>query len=284
MASLLRKMNKLANDQDYVVIPEQRWLDGISTEPGTVRQFVAAETAPPRHTNDSQATSHRGETPEPPSHEKAGGNVSEHREPILAGASIEWQVTGSDSVGGIQLQIIPQFDVGSMSAASMEDTCIRAEGSGELQSYDTARQTQARAYDVLKTPKELGLSDGEIIHLKDLKSRQPSRPKAVADIIQESSESSGEGRLRGLGLEICFLNLTPMMEIVVATPKGENTTIQVPQSGTVSDIKWEMSDKKGIPVDWQRLTYRKIRLEDNLALSVYNIRTIGVPTTPGSNE
>ncbi|KAM7185727.1 hypothetical protein V8F33_012237, partial [Rhypophila sp. PSN 637] len=70
MASLLRKMNKLTNDQDYIVLPSQKWLDGVSVSPGIVKQFDI-------------------------------GNVDK------GGASVESQITSCDSVGGIQLQIIP---------------------------------------------------------------------------------------------------------------------------------------------------------------------------------
>jgi hypothetical protein len=34
MASLLRQMNSLTPKQDYVVLPDQKWLDGIATTPG----------------------------------------------------------------------------------------------------------------------------------------------------------------------------------------------------------------------------------------------------------
>ena len=33
--------HEIAEKQDYVVVPNQPWLDGIAVEPGVVRQFVA---------------------------------------------------------------------------------------------------------------------------------------------------------------------------------------------------------------------------------------------------
>lgn len=55
--------------QDYVVLPEQPWIDGIVSEDGKIRQFVA--------------------------------------QPKGSGFSVEAQVTGEEKVGGIQVEIIP---------------------------------------------------------------------------------------------------------------------------------------------------------------------------------
>ena len=55
--------------QDYIVVPEQPWLDGYNVSDGTVRQFVAA--------------------------------------PLGDGVTAEEQITGSADVGGIQIQAFP---------------------------------------------------------------------------------------------------------------------------------------------------------------------------------
>jgi hypothetical protein len=55
--------------QDYVVVPGQKWIDGIANGDGTVRQFVAA--------------------------------------PLHSGLSVEAQMTGKDAIGGIQIEITP---------------------------------------------------------------------------------------------------------------------------------------------------------------------------------
>ncbi|KAI1085688.1 hypothetical protein F5B20DRAFT_587646 [Whalleya microplaca] len=55
--------------QDYMVVPGQRWLDGIASEDGKIRQFVA--------------------------------------QPKGSGFSVEAQVTGEEKVGGIQIEVIP---------------------------------------------------------------------------------------------------------------------------------------------------------------------------------
>lgn len=55
--------------QDYVVVPGQQWLDGVAVAPGKVKQFVAM--------------------------------------PFDSGHSIESQLTGKDTIGGIQFEITP---------------------------------------------------------------------------------------------------------------------------------------------------------------------------------
>jgi hypothetical protein len=57
------------NPQDYVVIPEQPWLDGYCVEEGVIRQFVAM--------------------------------------PLGAGYSVEEQITGEAEHGGLQLSVYP---------------------------------------------------------------------------------------------------------------------------------------------------------------------------------
>lgn len=55
--------------QDYVVAPDQLWLDGIASQDGTVRQFVAM--------------------------------------PLGSGYSVEAQITGADLIGGLQIEVVP---------------------------------------------------------------------------------------------------------------------------------------------------------------------------------
>ena len=57
------------NIQDYVVAPEQLWLDGIANSNGTVRQFVAM--------------------------------------PVGSGYSVEAQITGEEVIGGLQIEVTP---------------------------------------------------------------------------------------------------------------------------------------------------------------------------------
>lgn len=55
--------------QDYVFVPEQEWIDEVAVKPGLVRQFIAMPTGD--------------------------------------GYSVEAQLTGKETVGGLQLEITP---------------------------------------------------------------------------------------------------------------------------------------------------------------------------------
>lgn len=59
--------------QDYIVAPEQLWLDGIASQDGTVRQFVAM--------------------------------------PLGSGYTVEAQITGADLIGGLQIEIVPAKEI-----------------------------------------------------------------------------------------------------------------------------------------------------------------------------
>lgn len=71
-ATKLRRLTLIGKGksvQDYVVTPDQLWLDGIASHNGRVRQFVAM--------------------------------------PLGSGYSVESQMTGENAVGGLQFEIIP---------------------------------------------------------------------------------------------------------------------------------------------------------------------------------
>jgi hypothetical protein len=79
MATVLKRLNGIERTQDYLYVrggdnPAQQWLDGVSIAPGIVRQFVAAQS--------------------------------------LSQETIEHQATGLATVGGIQIEIIPQLQLG----------------------------------------------------------------------------------------------------------------------------------------------------------------------------
>lgn len=178
--------------QDYVVIPSQERLDGITARLGSVRQFVATPSAQPGQKARSSLHSILKSK-----HTKASGSKLEHSH--TSAATIEWQVTGKDSIGGIQLQIIPQFDTDSMYAGNIANVILT--DSEALKRLDltfpqlSTTPSPAVRFDVLKTPKELGLQEGDLIHIKDLKKRLHSRKAVVGDLVGDSSS-----RLKPSGL------------------------------------------------------------------------------------
>lgn len=71
-ATKLRRLNLIASKksvQDYIITPDQLWLDGVASHDSRVRQFVAM--------------------------------------PLGSGYSVEAQVTGEEVVGGLQFEITP---------------------------------------------------------------------------------------------------------------------------------------------------------------------------------
>ncbi|KAH7176746.1 hypothetical protein EDB81DRAFT_632596, partial [Dactylonectria macrodidyma] len=182
MDTLLRRLNSVTSNQDYLVIPDQPWLDGIATSPGTVKQFVAtAMTAPRKPPVSSLDNKPQDQQQQERNYDRPGAEALE------MGGTIEWQVTGRDAVGGFQLQLIPEYDTGNMSAASQANVCQA--GSNHLggKSYLRHNQLDASLYDVLKTPKDLELKIKDIIHVKDMRSILPNRPKVVRDLLAESA-------------------------------------------------------------------------------------------------
>lgn len=68
-----KHLSKHKSIQDYIVNPEQLWLDGIASQDGTVSQFVAM--------------------------------------PLGSGYTVEAQITGADLIGGLQVEVVPAKDI-----------------------------------------------------------------------------------------------------------------------------------------------------------------------------
>ncbi|KIK33499.1 hypothetical protein CY34DRAFT_813561 [Suillus luteus UH-Slu-Lm8-n1] len=107
MATLLKRQNGVEKKQDYIIVPEQPWVDGIATGPGIVKQFVAV--------------------------------------PYGSGYSIEYQITGSETTGGIQFEVIPAYE-----------TSVHFKGA-----------------DIYSTPHELGLPLSSEMTMTNWKIRPP---------------------------------------------------------------------------------------------------------------
>lgn len=198
MDAVLPKKRLLSKKQDYLVSPDQKRLDGTSVEPGVVRQFVATEMVSASRKDYLAAKEAESED---------GRQDERQDKETPAGASVEWQVTGNDEFGGLQLQIIPTHDVQSMHAGSEENNLfLRGEGS--------------RRYDVLKTPREHGLVAGNIIHIKDLKSVLPRRRKTLSDLVDELPADGPAGR-DGIMTEIEVAGNSAILETFDIKEQGD---------------------------------------------------------------
>ncbi|KAH8744419.1 hypothetical protein F5882DRAFT_446538 [Hyaloscypha sp. PMI_1271] len=180
-ASLLHRIDSLTPKQDYIVLPDQKWLDGIATSPGIIKQFVATRMAAPRRENNRSS---KGESR---SDENSSSLSESEGEDGHIGATVEWQVTGQDTVCGVQLQVIPSFDIKGMYAGSVKDICMLNTDKGDnMMSYRDPEPSSVRHFDVLKTPKEEGLHIGNVIHIKDMRIQRRDRKKVVADLLAEA--------------------------------------------------------------------------------------------------
>ncbi|KAJ3537607.1 hypothetical protein NM208_g4450 [Fusarium decemcellulare] len=173
--NLINKDSSSLSRQDYIVAPQQKRLDGIAVWPGVTKQFVAMEMNPNPRQDTSSSTA-------------SGSNTSKSGKQPNQGGTIEYQMTGKDEIGGIQFQIIPQFDIDPMFAGSTKDVSPRWKKDWDRKSYQPV-PPGAITYDVLKTPAELGLDAGSTIHIKHLGNVGNSRPKRVADLAVEAPET-----------------------------------------------------------------------------------------------
>ncbi|KAK6336539.1 hypothetical protein TWF696_002088 [Orbilia brochopaga] len=94
-ASTLRRRNLLAKGesvQDYVVVPGQQWIDGIAVSGGKVLQFVAKE--------------------------------------LGKGFTVEGQMTGEETIGGLQFEIITTKKKALTSSVPLLEGCIHVHVTG----------------------------------------------------------------------------------------------------------------------------------------------------------
>lgn len=250
IGSLLRYMNKLTPKQDYLVLPEQKWLDGVAISPGIVRQFVATPTAPPRQ-------AHKRQSPMPRS--QAEG-LEESRKPPPRGPigkSVEWQVTGQDAVRGVQLQIIPKLEVSQLFASTSKDVAKTQKESWHFISNIPGNLRATRQLDVLQTPEELEVKVREFIHFKDLSTRRPARLKTIRDLIAESPVPI-------TSQDVVNLEAIPLrgMDLFVKTLTGRTITLKdMEPNMSILDVMHHIQKHTGIPPDQQRLIFSGRQLE-----------------------
>ncbi|AGO84821.1 Ubiquitin [Pandoravirus salinus] len=62
------------------------------------------------------------------------------------------------------------------------------------------------------------------------------------------------------------------MTLFLKTLTGKTITIEARHGDTISEIKWLVYDREGIPADQQRMVFAGHRLDDRLSLSFYGIQ------------
>ena len=173
MATMVRHLNNLGPKQDYLTLPDQPWLDGVASAPGQVKQFVSVPMTPQSKSKARQSSS------------DAGLDGSHYHLQDAGGKSIEFQLTGKDEVGGIQLELIPEFDTTVMSFSRVRNK-IAAKVDTEDETEDESQKDLTDDLNVLESTAEQLIPKGYTIHMKNLASLQPDRRKILSDLQDES--------------------------------------------------------------------------------------------------
>ncbi|KAF8969629.1 hypothetical protein BDZ97DRAFT_1794340 [Flammula alnicola] len=193
--------------QDYLALSGgptgQIWLDGISTAPGIVKQFVAI--------------------------------------PLGHGLTVEGQLTGQETQGGVQFDVYPRYPT----------TVLFQHDSKDLNFY--------------KTPRQLGMSPGQSIRMKDRRAPQiVIEPRGTrASFVPETGAKS---------LSLRVLESSGKIPIFVKFLTGTTISLFLDSDDTVSDIKMKIQDSQGIPADHQRLIFAGMQLEDGVKVHQYHIQ------------
>ncbi|OJJ63984.1 hypothetical protein ASPSYDRAFT_26018 [Aspergillus sydowii CBS 593.65] len=127
-----------AGKQDYIVVPGQKWLDGVAVSPGVVRQFVAM--------------------------------------PLGSGYTVEGQVSGKETFGGIQIEVIPSYECNSYTFKHRD---------GQDKHVDIAENS---------TPRSRGLKNGDMIKMTP----EPSTFRGLAricDLLDDGESLDGIQKL-----------------------------------------------------------------------------------------
>jgi hypothetical protein len=124
------KDERKTTTQDYVVVPPQVWLDGVASREGAVKQFVAM--------------------------------------PVRSGYSIEQQVSGEETLEGLQVMTTPEFPARlgcwpHQSLSAMYEECQH----GRENKYDLLSNGpfDSGRYNMSSSPKEVGLSRGNVLFI-----------------------------------------------------------------------------------------------------------------------
>lgn len=171
--------------------------------------------------------------------------------------TIEYQMTGKDVFGGIQLEIIPRSDEGRFFAGNTKDFC---QGIRYSSSHYAPLPVNSQRYKGSLSPAALGLKEGDVIHLKDLWRMQYLRPKVVGDLFLEAPTPPASKH--ELTLEVLPEKQTAgLFQVLIKTLTGATKTLEVNPDDTVGVLRILLEDFLDTPQEIQRLIFGGIQLE-----------------------
>lgn len=145
-------------------MPGQSWLDGIVVEPGIVRQFVAMPCRIFCPIADFLF------------------QLSNVRTTVGSGYTVEGQITGQEKFGGLQIEVIPSYH-------KLDSAKFRIPPSSEVLDLD-------------KTPRELGLLEGDAISMEPVPSKF-HRPAKLSDFVAGLHPDADEINPEPITFEVC---------------------------------------------------------------------------------
>eukprot|EP00727_Mastigamoeba_balamuthi_P002992 m51a1_g12690 hypothetical protein (648) ;mRNA; r:88-3055 len=181
--------------QDYVVCPKQPWLDGIHSGRGAVRQFVAM--------------------------------------PLGKGYVVEGQVSGSEDVGCLQIDVIPPL------VRDIKATVLA----------DPRTPTSRRAVDCSKSPKELGLAESDLVLFVSDALNPRRRPALASDFVSASNPEliltyAHNPKLAGLLSGGSTTEAPVDFPIHVKTLRGDSYTISATKGSSIHEIMSKLNRER----------------------------------------